>query len=196
MAAGYDWPMSGQRKIPREATPERLEKAALHYLERYASSIENLRRVLMRRVRTSAHYHGTDLEQGAAAIDAIIEKLVKKGFLNDALYAEGRVAALRRRGTAERMIVLKLKEKGLDNETIRQALDRWAEDQGTEEGEFAAAVNLARRRRLGPWRDPAKRSDTRDKDWAALARAGFSPDLARKVVDAESVEILENGESD
>ncbi|GAB6052368.1 regulatory protein RecX [Magnetospira thiophila] len=187
--------MTTQRKIPREATPERLEKAALHYLERFATSTENLRRVLMRRVRTSAHYHGTDITEGAAAIEALLQKLARKGFLNDALYAEGRVAALRRRGTAGRMVALKLKEKGLDDEIIRQALDQWAADAG-EEGELAAAINLARRRRLGPWRDPAKRAATRDKDWAALARAGFDPQTAARVIDAATVEELESSDED
>ena len=39
-----------QRKPPRKATAASLENAALYYLERFATSSENLRRVLMRRV--------------------------------------------------------------------------------------------------------------------------------------------------
>ena len=49
-----------RRRVPRKATPKRLERVALHYLERYSSSSENLRRVLMRRVERSARAHGTD----------------------------------------------------------------------------------------------------------------------------------------
>ncbi|MDE0409722.1 MAG: RecX family transcriptional regulator, partial [Alphaproteobacteria bacterium] len=45
---------------------------------------------------------------------------------------------------------------------------------------------LARRRRLGPWRDPAERAARRQKDLAAMARAGFRLDVARQVIDAEA----------
>ena len=48
-----------RRRLPRKATPKRLQRVALHYLERYSSSSENLRRVLMRRVERSALVHGT-----------------------------------------------------------------------------------------------------------------------------------------
>ena len=61
-----------RRRVPRKMTPKRLQRVALHYLERYSSSSENLRRVLMRRVERSAWAHGTDREEGAAAIDAIV----------------------------------------------------------------------------------------------------------------------------
>jgi regulatory protein len=43
---------------------------------------------------------------------------------------------------------------------------------------------VARRRRLGPYR-PAERATFREKDLAALARAGFGFALARSVIDAE-----------
>ena len=49
----------------------------------------------------------------------------------------------------------------------------------------------ARRRRRGPYRDKTQRSEYREKDLAALARAGFNYDTAQKVIDAESIEILE-----
>ena len=51
--------------------------------------------------------------------------------------------------------------------------------------ELEAARALARRRRLGPWRGPAERAARREKDLAALARAGFGLDLARQVIDAD-----------
>jgi regulatory protein len=41
------------------------------------------------------------------------------------------------------------------------------------EPELAAALAYARRRRLGPYRSPAARTDLREKDLAALGRQGF-----------------------
>ena len=50
---------------PRRITPSYLENAALFYLERYATSVAHFRRVLMNKVRRSARFHGTDVEEGA-----------------------------------------------------------------------------------------------------------------------------------
>ena len=71
-----------RRRMPLKATSNRLERVALHYLERYSSSSENLRRVLMRRVERSARAHGTDREEGAAAIDAIVTKFQKSTVIS------------------------------------------------------------------------------------------------------------------
>ena len=59
--------------------------------------------------------------------------------------------------------------------------------------ELAAAVALARRRRLGPWRASEERAADRQRDLGVLARAGFPADVARKVLDAASEdELLED----
>jgi regulatory protein len=52
-------------------------------------------------------------------------------------------------------------------------------------------VTLARRRRLGPYRPEADREARREKDLAALARAGFGYDIARTVIEASDIEALE-----
>jgi len=49
----------------------------------------------------------------------------------------------------------------------------------------------ARRRRLGPYRMPEVRAERRDKDLAALARAGFDYDTARRVIEAETLDDLD-----
>jgi regulatory protein len=83
-------------------------------------------------------------------------------------------------------------EKGLSEDDITYALDALEEETQSENLERDAAIALARRRRLGPWRLPEKREDMKEKDLAAMARAGFSYDLARDVIEAESIEELEN----
>jgi regulatory protein len=172
------------RKGPKPASPELLEKAALHYLERYASSAQNLRRVLMRRVDRSARFHGTDRSQGAAWVDALVARYAGAGLIDDRKYAEAAAESLRRRGASARRIRQKLAQKGVDADVAQAALK---ETGGAgEEADLAAAVAFARKRRLGPYGDPKARRDRRLKDMAALARAGFSYAIARKVVDAEN----------
>lgn len=178
---------------PRKATPERLNRAALHYLERYASSAENLRRVLMRRVHRSAMIHGTDPDEGRAAVDEIIARYQSAGLLDDAAYAEMRVRSLHRRGASRRLITAKLLEKGVGPEDIDHALARLDTDSRTPD--LDAACNYARRRRLGPWR-VSNRADNRNRDLAALGRQGFSMDIALKVIDATDSDHLEAERAD
>ena len=42
------------------------------------------------------------------------------------------------------------------------------------------------RRRLGPFRAAPERQERRERDLAALARAGFGYDVARRVIGAET----------
>src|SRR3546814_13752721 len=79
------------RKGPRKATADSLANAALFYLQRYASSAENLRRVLMRRVERSVRAHGTDRAEGAALVDRLVARYREAGLLDDGAYAEMRV---------------------------------------------------------------------------------------------------------
>ena len=56
--------------------------------------------------------------------------------------------------------------------------------------ERRAAVALASRRRLGPWGPPADR-DVRQKQFAAMLRAGHGFDVARAVIDAATIDAAE-----
>jgi regulatory protein len=85
---------------------------------------------------------------------------------------------LRRRGGSARAIQAKLSAKGVDRTAIAAALE------GEDGDEEQAALAFARRRRLGPFR-PGERAPYRDKDLAAMARAGFRFDVARGVIDTE-----------
>jgi len=175
----------------RPLTAAALEKAALHYLERFASSAANLRRVLERRVRRAGLDEAVDEAAGAALIDRIVERLCRAGLLDDARYAEAKAAALNRRGTSRRLIAGRLARQGVAEGFITAALGGIEADTGN--ADLAAACALVRRRRLGPYRAPETREAHRAKDLAALARAGFSLDIARRVlacVDGEAVESL------
>ncbi|MEQ9813949.1 MAG: RecX family transcriptional regulator [Azospirillaceae bacterium] len=173
---------AGGRRLPRPATPERLEKAAYAYLERFATSEENLRRVLMRRVERSVRLHGTDREEGAHAVDAIVARFRATGLVDDRVYAEGRAISLARRGDSPRLMRRKLAQKGVEATLIDDTLAGLDEELG--DLALSSAIRLARRRRLGPFRQ-GDREDRREKDMAALARAGFAYDIARQVIEAE-----------
>lgn len=102
---------------------------------------------------------------------------IAAGLVDDAAFAAGRTATLRRRGWPERRIRMALGQKGVAAPLVDAAI---AADDGDDE---SAALRFAARRRLGPWRG-ANRAEKRDKDIAAMMRAGFSLTLARQAIDA------------
>ena len=171
---------------PRKITPQYLENAALYYLQRYASSTGNLRRVLMRKVKRSSSFHGTDAEEGAMLVEKLLERYQRSGLLNDNTYARESVLRLRRRGMSRRGLTEKLKLKGLSETQIKAALAEAAgEEPPDTDPELAAATAFARRRKLGPFRRDADRETHRQKDMAALGRAGFGFEIARAVIDED-----------
>jgi regulatory protein len=181
--------MTGKR-APRKATATYLRNAALYYLDRYASSTANLRRILMAKVDRSARAHGTDRAKGAAAVEVLLADFTRDGLLDDARYAQGRALALYRRGASARAIRARLSAKGVAREHIDPAIATLRDE--AEEPDLTAALTFARRRRLGPYRPPGTRADRRARDLAALGRQGFTYDVARRVIDAEDVASLED----
>jgi len=168
-----------------------LERAALHYLERYASSVDGLRRVLLRRLDKAAREERCDPEEARPWVEEVVARFAAAGLVNDRSFAEGRAASLRRRGESARRIALKLREKGIDGDLIEAVMDE-EDGNDAEAAELAAACRFARRRRLGPARPAAEREERRDRDLAALARAGFSLDVARRVLDLDDMAALED----
>lgn len=175
-----------------------LERAALHYLQRYAASSAQLRRVLRRRVLRAAMLGETvDTATAHAEIDKLVERYLAAGLLDDRRYAEAQAGSLSRRGASRYRIRQRLAAKGVDADLVEGALQAVAEERGA--GDLAAACILARRRRLGPYRKSGDRAAHRQKDLASMARAGFSLAIARRVLaaaDPEAVERLLRGEEE
>ena len=179
---------NSERRLPRKATAQSLRNAALFYLQRYATSAENLRRVLMRRVERAALAHGSDAQKGAEFVNEIIIRYRETGLLDDLVYARAQTQSLRRRGNSLRMIRAQLQAKGVAREDIELVFAEL--DPPETDADLSAAVIIARRRRLGPWR-LSDRADRRMRDLAALARRGFSYAVAKQVIEAESTSHLE-----
>jgi regulatory protein len=178
-----------ERRPPPKITASYLENAALHYLERFSSSRANLRRVLMRKVERSQAHWGGERAEAADLVDGVIAKLAGLGYLDDGAYAETKARALHRRGGSLRTIRATLSAKGVDAEKRDGAVSALVE--AHPHPDRVAAIALARRRRLGPFRPAEIRAGFRDRDLAALGRAGFGWEICRAVIDAEDVETLD-----
>lgn len=166
---------------PKPVTPEWLFRAAAHYLERYASTTANLRRVLERKVMRRCHALGEQPAAYGDLIDVTVARFVELKLVDDQAFAEARLASLRRRGTSKRMVAAKLSEKGVGRDLVEMLL---AKDDSSERD---AAAAYAKRRRLGPHR-LRERAERRDRDVAAMVRAGFGFSDAAAAIDGDGGE--------
>lgn len=161
-----------------------LYQAALDYLARYAATEAGLRRVLERRierwVRAQPDPEAAEPARQAAraAVDGVVRRLAAAEALSDTTFAENRARSLVRSGQSTRSIQMRLVAKGIAPDVARRVSVTDAET------ELAAALVLARKRRIGPFRladDPD--AGARTKEMGVLARAGFSRDVAQRVLD-------------
>jgi regulatory protein len=166
-----------------EIETELLERWALHYLGRYASSAENLRRVLTRRARRHSPQTAHEV---SAMIDVLVARYRKSGLLDDAAYAAGRTQSLLRRGTSLQAIRARLAAKGVAASDVADAVSGLRA--AAPDPDLAAACAFARRRRLGPYRRAAV---DQARELAAFARAGFNRRAAEAVLACRNIEAVE-----
>lgn len=163
-------------------TPASLQEAAVNYLARFAATEAGLRAVLNRRIDRWARSAAADdlpeqvsaLKQAARLVSA---RMVELGLINDAAFAEQRAAGLTRTGRSRRAVAARLTAKGVDPDLAQAAIP---DDPDTE---LAAALILARKRRIGPFRrSEAPDQAARMKEMGVLARAGFPQPIARQAL--------------
>lgn len=152
------------------------------YLARYPASRARLAQVLRRRVRREAAVHGFDPDEFSPTIEAVVGKLTELGVVDDGTFAAGRARALLRRGWRPLRVRQALRLDGVASEVVEAALA--AALPPDHDPELAAAVRLARRRGLGPFRPAEERQRYRERDLRSLARQGFPRRLAVSLVDA------------
>jgi regulatory protein len=182
----WDWHRWQMPRVPSIPPPDAgsLYQAALHHLARYATTEAGLRRVLTRRVDRWARQQ-TDPEAAAQAIAVareaiagVIGRLVHAGAVSDTAFAENRAKGLARGGQSNRAVQARLVAKGVAPDIARTASTT------DSEAELAAALVLARKRRIGPYRPSANQdAATRLKEMGVLARAGFSRHLAEQALE-------------
>lgn len=170
---------SVKKKTIRKITKKRLQNIALFYLQRFESSTENLRTVLKRRIDKYAfQVEDFDKEEAYGWVEEIIEEFEGYKYIDDERYAKIKVKSYVEAGKSPRYIKAKLRQKGIEEESIETILDEEEYDV------FTAALKFAKKKRIGPYRlDEEEREEYRAKDLAKLAQAGFDYDVAIDVIE-------------
>ncbi len=178
-------------KPPKKISASYLRNSGLYYLQRYASSSGNFRQVMIRKIKRSCAYHkDQEIEECIKHLDETVNEFQELGLLNDDAYGFAMVTSLRRRGFSKAQIIRKLRMKSMSPEQINEYLERFDNENNldTRETEILTAIKFAQKKRLGPFRKSSAAEDENQKELAKFARAGFSYDLSKEIMEMDKQE--------
>lgn len=170
-----------KKSAPKRPTKVRLRNIALYYLERFETSEDNLRAVLKRRIDKYAFFDKEyNPSEAYTWADEVVEECVKQNFVNDERFAGFKLNSYLNAGKPKRYIEQKLKQKGIDDQTISSLFEN------ADYSELETALNFAKKKKIGRFReDEETRMANRQKDLGTLVRAGFDFDIAKEVLDCD-----------
>ena len=164
---------------PRPLDRVKLNDLAITYVARFATSGAKLERYLARKLRERG-WEGEDQPD----LTAVVGRLCELGYVDDQAYATAKSGSLLRRGYGQRRIDQALGEAGIAAE-VRETV------KAGEAAERHAALALARKRRFGPFGAALPDRPLREKQLAAMLRAGHRLDSGREIVNSPSPEAAE-----
>lgn len=150
-----------------------LERLALHYVGRYATSRARLEAYLRRKL-----FERGWGDEAAPDPGGVAARLAALGYVDDRALAEARGRSLARRGLGARRVADALRALGVESaDTAPVLADARA-------SAWQTALRFAERRRFGPFAVAAPDPAGRRRAFAAMARGGHHPDHIRRIVDA------------
>ncbi len=159
-----------RRKKPLDKAS--FEDMALAYVARFATSAAKLESYLKRKLRERG-WDGEDEPDVAA----MVSRYVEKGYVDDAVYARAKANDLLRRGYGGRRVKQALGQAGIGESVAAEV----APEEYTARN---AALHLARKRGFGPFAASPPDREKREKQIAAMLRAGHTFDHVLAVLDA------------
>jgi regulatory protein len=164
-----------------ELNTERLRSLALHYVGRFATTQGKLAAYLTRKVRERGWQ-----DDEPPAISDVVERMAELRYVDDAAFAEGKAAALKRRGLGSYRISATLAQAGISRDLAQEnsAMDR--------DEAYAVAIAFARRKRIGPFAPNAPDKALYGRWIASMMRAGHKGDIAHLVLKQQAADLAED----
>ena len=169
---------------------KRMRNSAISYLARYEVSEFQFQNTMIRKL--SNFEKELDEQLKIEIADKIKKEMIVARYIDDKRFAESKSRSIRRQGGSERLIFAKLKEKGVQDNIIKSAID--IVDEGNENAEIIAAINFIKKKKIGVFYsgktigDPIDPYVLKDKWYGALSRRGFSLSIIKKVLDIIDIE--------
>jgi regulatory protein len=175
-----------RNKKDLETTIDELRNFSYAYLEKYSPSKQQLKTYLFKKYlkKNQKIFNKKELFN---LIDIVISTLEKNNLLSDKYYSDSKSKAYLRRGYSLNKIRYSLIQKGIDQKYIKDSISNIKENES--DPDFFSAIKLCKKRRIGPSRVEVNRSLFYKKDISILARAGFSYETSKKVMDTPKEEF-------
>ena len=168
-----------RNKKDLEATIEELRNLAYAYLEKYSPSKQQLKTYLFKKYlkKNQKIFNKKELFN---LIDTVILSLERNNLLSDKYYSDAKSKAYLKRGYSLNKIRYSLIQKGIDQKYIKASISQIKENET--DPDFFSAIKICKKRRIGPNRIEDNRKLFYKKDISILARAGFSYETSKKVL--------------
>ena len=175
-------PHKRREYAPRELRPidaAQLQELAIGYAARYATTAVKLQRYLERKLK-ERRWTPAD----APDLPALVARVVAAGFVDDRAFAAAKQRDLTARGFGLGRVKGALAAAGVSRDDVNAVLDEGDRAPDVPPyNPYASAISFARRRRFGPFaRDTGTDPARRNRDLAAMARAGHAFAVARSVL--------------
>ena len=175
------------KKKTLQVTVDEMRNFALSYVEKYAPSKQQLKTYLLKKylkisIPNVKKQDATDL------IDVVLSDLEKSRFINDKFYSDSKAKSMIQRGSSINKIRNYLIGKGINDEFIRETVNKIQNDNSDQD--FFSAVKICKKKRIGPARTEDNRSLFYKKDISLLARNGFDFETSKKVMDLNKEDYL------
>ena len=179
-------PIRNKRKT-LQVTVDEMRNFALAYVEKYAPSKQQLRTYLLKKY-LKLSVPNVKKQDVTNLIDIVLSDLEKNKFINDKFYSESKAKSMIRRGSSINKIRNYLIGKGVNDEFIKDTVDKINEDNSDQD--FFSAIKICKKKRIGPARIDDNRPLFYKKDISLLARNGFDFETSKKVMELKKDDYL------
>ena len=179
-------PIRNKRKT-LQVTVDEMRNFALAYVEKYAPSKQQLRTYLLKKY-LKLSVPNVKKQDVTNLIDIVLSDLEKNKFINDKFYSETKAKSMIRRGSSINKIRNYLIGKGVNDEFIKDTVNKINEDNSDQD--FFSAIKICKKKRIGPARIDDNRPLFYKKDISLLARNGFDFETSKKVMELKKDDYL------
>ena len=179
-------PIRNKRKT-LQVTVDEMRNFAFAYVEKYAPSKQQLRTYLLKKY-LKLSVPNVKKQDVTNLIDIVLSDLEKNKFINDKFYSESKAKSMIRRGSSINKIRNYLIGKGVNDEFIKDTVNKINEDNSDQD--FFSAIKICKKKRIGPARIDDNRPLFYKKDISLLARNGFDFETSKKVMELKKDDYL------
>ena len=143
------------RKKTLQVTVEEMRNFAFAYVEKYAPSKQQLKTYLLKKY-LKISIPNVKKQDVTNLIDIVLSDLEKNKFINDQFYSDGKAKSMVQRGNSINKIRNYLIGKGINNNFIKETVDKIKENNSDQD--FFSAIKICKKKRIGPARTDDNRS--------------------------------------